>query len=305
MTAERAGGVLLHPSSLPGPHGSGDFGAAAYHFVDWLAVAGQRLWQILPLGPLGPGASPYMSPSAFGLNPLMVDLDDLVRRGWLAEGALRQAADEAGLSGGGDPRRIDFARVAAFRGTLLRAAARSFLAQPAADPEYAAFCEREREWLEEYAAFMAIVTLHPRGEDWPPALRRREPEALRDLCADHAGELEFWKFVQWVAARQWAAVRDYARGKGVRIIGDIPIFVAPDSVDVWAHPELFELDGDLRPGRVAGVPPDYFSDTGQRWGNPLYRWARHRASGFAWWIRRLRAALGQACLLYTSPSPRD
>ena len=299
--ADRKSGVLLHPTSLPGPHGSGDLGAAAYHFVDWLATGGQSLWQVLPLGEIGPGNSPYMSPSAFAGNLLLVDLGALYRDGWLN-------ADEITELQTADPHRIDFAAVSTFRIDRLRRAARRFFAAATvataaipsassavtAHDEFASFCTAEAHWLDDYALFMSLAEQH--GADWrrwPAELVRREPAALAAARVALGEALRFWQFGQWCFARQWAALHDYAKAHGVDIVGDMPIFVADHSVDVWAHPELFDLDAELRPRVVAGVPPDYFSATGQHWGNPLYRWSAHAAEHYAWWIARLRHTLRQ------------
>lgn len=289
----RQSGVLLHLTSLPGPHGSGDLGPAAYHFIDWLVAGGQTLWQVLPLGVIGPGNSPYMSPSAFAGNLLLVDLGALYRDGWLS-------AEEIAPLPTKDDHRIDFGSVIDFRMDRLRRASGRFFVlavrpeEKTVQDEFAAFCVDERAWLDDYALFMTLSDCH--GADWrhwPPALVRREPKALNDALSAHAAALRFWKFGQWCFARQWAALHDYARAQGVEIVGDMPIFVADNSVDVWAHPELFDLDDARRPRVVAGVPPDYFSATGQHWGNPLYRWSAHQAEGFAWWIARLRHTFRQ------------
>jgi 4-alpha-glucanotransferase len=310
LLATRASGVLLHPTSLPGPWGSGDLGAHARGFVDWLAAAGQSLWQVLPLCPVGAGRSPYMSPSAFALDPGLINPDDLVDRGWLTPTALEQTrvrvwggqerADPAGIDPARiDPVRIDPARMSVFRESTLGQACQGFFGCAAGSPviaEFDQFCEAHRHWLDDHALFLTACQLYP-GTDWtqwPAALARRDPAALAALASAHAEELRYHRFVQWVAHRQWADLRAYARVRGVRIIGDMPIFVAPHSADVWAHPELFDLDESLRPRVVAGVPPDYFSPTGQRWGNPLYRWPAHRAQGFEWWVSRMRALLAQA-----------
>lgn len=306
MHAARTSGILLHLTSLPGPHGSGDFGAAAYHFVDWLKSAGQGLWQLLPLNPAGPGHSPYMSPSAFAIDPQLIDLADLVQRGWLDADLLERQRHEMALS---DRYRIDFARVVPFRMQMLKSAAQRFLQLRRAgagseqaqtdrygDVGFMAFCDAQADWLDDYALFMAIAERWPQASwaDWPSPLARRIPEVLNRISQDWADDIEFWKFSQWIAHRQWQSVKRYANDNGVRIVGDVPIFIAPHSADVWAHPELFDLTPQLQPRVVAGVPPDYFSATGQLWGNPLYRWARHHEQGFAWWIARVRACLQQA-----------
>jgi 4-alpha-glucanotransferase len=287
MRLPRASGVLLHPTSLPGPHGSGDLGPAAHHFVDWLASAGQKLWQILPLGGVGPGHSPYMSTSAFAGNVLLVDLGDLQARGWLT------AADTAGAPTG-DPHAIDFAATVPWRmKRLVRAAARFFSAAGASAEDradYAAFCTQQASWLENHALFMALAEQQAWRDwsEWPRALALREPQALAEAAALHADHIAMRKFCQWRFFRQWGKLKRYANERGVRIVGDAPIFIAHQSAEAWARPELFELDAQGRPTVVAGVPPDAFSASGQRWGNPLYRWAAHEAEGYAWWIERMR-----------------
>jgi 4-alpha-glucanotransferase len=288
MRLPRASGVLLHPTSLPGPHGSGDLGREAYHFVDWLVTAGQRLWQVLPLTGIGPGNSPYMSSSAFAGNPLLVDLADLQREGWLDEADL---APVQGL----EERRVDFAAVVPFRMTRLARAASRFEERGSAAQraDFDRFCAEHATWLGDYALYMALSErAHPAGwRDWPawePALARREPAALAEARRHHAGRVAFWEFCQWRFFRQWSALRSYANGKGVRIVGDAPIFIAHSSAEVWANPLLFDLDDKGLPTVIAGVPPDYFSATGQRWGNPLYRWSEHAKDGYAWWVERVR-----------------
>ena len=287
MSFQRASGILLHPTSLPGPHGSGDLGISSRHFVDWLLAAGQRLWQILPLGGIGPGNSPYMSSSAFAGNVLLVDLQDLQDRGWL------DAADLQPPASGFSPHRLDFAAVVPWRMERLHRAAHCFASgtrTAAEHTEYTAFCARHARWLDDYALFMALADANGWSLwcDWDPALVRREPAALATARALHADAIGFWKFCQWCFFRQWGALRAYAAEHGIRIVGDAPIFVAYQSADVWARQELFELDAAGQPQVVAGVPPDYFSATGQRWGNPLYRWDAHRDEGFAWWTERVR-----------------
>ena len=294
MLTDRGSGILLHPTSLPGPSGSGDFGPDAYKFVDWLASAGQSYWQVLPLGEIGPGNSPYMSSSAFAGSLLLIDLAELARHGWL-EG--KDLATHPRF----EPGRVDFTLMPPFRIERLRRAAINFFTSPHDDMhrEYTAFCIAEREWLDDYALFMTIAERESWREwdYWPLELVRREPEALRQVQEMYVGEIGFWKFCQWCFARQWARLKQYANDHGVRIIGDVPIFVAYQSADVWAHQELFELDNNGRPLVVAGVPPDYFSETGQLWGNPLYRWEEHEKGGYAWWIARMRHALQQADLV--------
>ncbi len=285
MRFPRCSGVLLHPTSLPGPHGSGDFGPDAYHFVDWLVSAGQRLWQILPLGGIGPGNSPYMSTSAFAGNLLLIDLQELHQQGWLDADDL---LPEPGLSAS----HVDFARVVPFRMARLERAAARFAAEGTAAQREAfeTFCRGQASWLEDYALFMALCEAQDWKLwcDWPASLVRREPPALARAAVEHAARIGFWKFCQWAFFRQWLKLKAYANGKGVEIIGDAPIFIAHQSAEVWANQALFLLDDAGHPTVVAGVPPDFFSATGQRWGNPLYRWTEHARDNFAWWVERVR-----------------
>lgn len=287
MRFARASGVLLHPTSLPGPHGSGDLGASAYHFVDWLVTAGQRCWQVLPLGHPGEGSSPYMSDSAFAGNPLLVDLHELHARGWLAHDDL---VPDPGFEIG----RIRFERVVSWRRERLDRAARAFdaLASSEERAQFDAFRSQHAHWLEDYTLFKALED-EQSGKpwcDWPTGLARRESSALESARDRLARPMRHAAFMQWCFFRQWQALRRYANDRGISIIGDAPIFVAWQSADVWAQPALFELDAEGRPEAVAGVPPDYFSATGQRWGNPLYRWSAHAQHGFRWWIERVRSA---------------
>ena len=279
----RAGGVLLHPTSLPGPHGCGDIGGA-HHFVDWLAAAGQRLWQTLPLTEIGRGDSPYMSPSAFAGNRLMIDLAELARQGWLHPDELEPCASAS-------PRTIDYAAAMGYRMAHLARANERFLAtgSSAQHTAFEAFCEAESGWLDDYALFMAIDETQPGRywSDWEADLAGRDPGALADARRRLADRIALWKFCQWNFHRQWRELLEHAHDRGLRLFGDAPIFVAYHSADVWAHPELFELDEDGRQRVVAGVPPDYFSASGQLWGNPLYRWDRHREQGFRWWLDRI------------------
>jgi 4-alpha-glucanotransferase len=285
MRFPRASGVLLHPTSLPGPHGSGDFGVDARHFVDWLVAGGQTLWQILPLGGIGPGNSPYMSTSAFAGNVLLIDLAELQQQGWLDAADLAPAA-------GLDAERVNFAAVVPFRMERLARAAERFAAgaTPPQRQAYAEFVAAQRSWLDDYALFMALCEANDWRDwcDWAPALASRQPQALAAARAEHGARVHFWQFCQWAFFRQWLALKAYANEQGVQIVGDAPIFIAHQSAEVWAHQALFELGPDGRPTVVAGVPPDFFSETGQRWGNPLYRWGEHARDGYAWWVERVR-----------------
>jgi 4-alpha-glucanotransferase len=287
---ERASGILLHLTSLPGPNGIGDFGPAAYHVADWLHACGQRVWQWLPTTPIGPGDSPYQSVSAFAGSPLMVALEPLVEQGWL------QAPEPP--EGGFDARRVDFARVVPWRLLQLRAAAAGFEARATAAERQAfeTWCEREAGWLDDYALFMALETAHGGRAwwDWDPALARREPRALLAARAEHARELLFWCFVQWCFDTQCVRLKRYCNERGIAIMGDLPIFIAHHSADCWSRPDLYTLDEHFQPTVVAGVPPDELGPLGQRWGNPLYRWDRMAEEGYAWWTARVRRMLHQA-----------
>ena len=290
----RESGILMPVSSLPGPYGIGCFGAEAVKFVDFLAAAGQSIWQILPLSPTGYGDSPYQSCSAFAGNPYFIDLDLLARDGLL------KRKDYAFTSWGADAARVDYGLLYERRMPVLRKAYENFLkARPLAGydtpypDDWYRFQFLSADWLPDYCLYMAIKEENGMAgwQEWPRPLRQREPAALAKFRADHAREIEFWAFVQYEFDRQWRALHEYAAAKGITIMGDIPIYVAPDSADLWAGRELFETDAEGRPRRVAGCPPDYFAADGQLWGNPLYDWAYHKNTGYAWWIRRVRHAL--------------
>jgi 4-alpha-glucanotransferase len=289
LLAARASGVLLHPTCLPGPHGSGDLGPGARRFVDFLAAAAQTWWQMLPVGPPGYGESPYSAESAFAGNPLLVSLDDLASSGLLDANALSPVQPLPSD-------RVDHGPVAAHRTSHLRKAFQAFEARAAASGErdvFAAFCEENRAWLDELALFRALKKAHGgvQWTRWEEGLRKREPGALTAARRDLAGDVALEKFVQYVFDIQWRALRAYAAERGVALIGDLPIFVSHDSADVWQRPEAFFLGEDGEPTVISGCPPDYFSATGQRWGNPLYRWRRMKKGGYAWWVERLRLAL--------------
>ena len=275
----RSSGILLPVFSLPGPYGTGTLGKEARAFVDFLAQARQHYWQILPLVPPGGGNSPYMAASSFAGNPFFLDLDTLARDGLLT----REELDGARCP---DPDRVDYPWLHRTRPPLLRAAWQR--GREKYRDQLDAFCAREAGWLPDYALFMALRG-HFEGRElscWPAPVRRRDPAALAPLKQALAEEAAYQCFLQFLFYRQWTALKQYANDRGVSIIGDLPIYVSPDSAEVWAHPELFELDGEAQPAAVAGVPPDAFSATGQHWGNPLYDWQAHRAGGFAWWRQR-------------------
>jgi 4-alpha-glucanotransferase len=277
----RTCGILLPISSLPSPYGIGCFSGEAYEFVDQLARAGQTYWQILPLGPTGYGDSPYQSFSAFAGNPYFIDLDALA-----AEGLL-QPEEYQSLDFGQDPADVDYAKLYQRRYPLLRTVfSRADLQN---DDEYQRFCEEEADWLEDYSLYMAIKDHHgsTSWDQWEPELRQRDEAALSSCRKAYADEMQFYCFLQYKFRQQWARLKAYAGSKGIQIIGDIPIYVAFDSADSWAHPELFQFDENRRPVKVAGCPPDAFAADGQLWGNPLYDWEYHEKTGYAWWIRRM------------------
>jgi 4-alpha-glucanotransferase len=284
----RSSGILLHLTSLPGGEGIGDLGAAAREFAEFLAASGQKVWQVLPVNPTGYGDSPYQGLSAFAGNPLLISLQVLCERGLLDAGELRAAPDFPAD-------RVDFDAVIRYKLPLLRRAAGRFFASAgaAARTEYDAFCASRVHWLDDYARFMSLKQAHGGGAwtNWPPALRKRDPAAMARWGEQHQADIEVFQFWQFEFFRQWNALQTYCRNLGIRIMGDIPIYVAHDSVEVWAQPELFYLDDDGRATVVAGVPPDYFSASGQLWGNPIYRWDLMAVSEYAWWIERVRASL--------------
>ena len=279
----RSCGVLMHITSLPSPYGIGTFGEQAEKFIDWLIEAGQEYWQVLPIGPTGYGDSPYQSFSTFAGNPLLIDLDDLVRSGLLNQ----KICDEADY--GADPSFVDYEKVSRSKMALLKLAFTKF----EEDPGYLAFIKSEAFWLDDYALFMSLKEENNNFSwtEWQEGLRLRRPEALEAAAEKHEKEIGFWKFVQYIFYRQWDRLKSYANNNVIKIIGDIPIYVAPDSSDIWANTGLFEMDTEKRPKRVAGVPPDYFSATGQLWGNPLYDWDAMKADGYKWWIKRIEKAL--------------
>jgi len=283
MRFDRQGGVFLHLTSLPGPHGVGDLGTGARAFVDFLDRANQSLWQFCPLGPTSGvyGDSPYQSPSAFAGNPLLVDLRDLVDRGYLEEDEIEPPAEIS-------PHEVRYDRVREFKHDRLARAHERFEADaPAHERErFEAFHDRESAWLGDYALFMALqAEFDGAWTEWPEPIKTREPDAVERYHEELAGEVHYRGFVQWVFDEQWRDLASYAHERGVDLVGDLPIYVALDSADVWATPEVFELDGSYRPTAVAGVPPNA-GDDGQRWGNPVYDWETLQADGYGWWLDR-------------------
>ena len=294
----RASGVLLHPSSLPGPYGIGDMGMSAYTFVDWLQEAGQSLWQVLPLGPTGYGDSPYAAFSTFAGNPLLIGFDPLLASGYLSASDIVERPKVDDVS-------VDFGSIIPWKRSIVLLAADRFLDGASATDRgaYRDFKIEEAWWLDDYALFMDIketedARARKEGRSgamwanfWPAELALRSGSAMAEWKSTHERSIEKRKVEQFFFFSQWLKLKSYANDRGISIIGDLPIFVAADSVDVWANRELFQLDDSGAPIAVAGVPPDYFSATGQLWGNPLYDWNRHQNDNFAWWIRRMRGNL--------------
>ncbi|MGB6694340.1 MAG: 4-alpha-glucanotransferase [Terracidiphilus sp.] len=291
MKFERSSGVLLHVTSLPSYGGIGDLGPAAHEFIDFLARARQHIWQVLPLCPTGFGNSPYAGSSAFAGNPLLISLEFLSDWGWIDGESI---AGLAGRSGA-----VDFDEVEAQKLPLLHKAANNFLDRGLDDDsltsqweDFETFLRDEAAWLSDYALYAVLRREFKTGAwtEWPEPLRRRDPKALSEAAVQHERAVAIERVLQFAFAQQWGKLRDVAAESGIRILGDVAIFVNMDSADVWVHPEIFELDEELKPIRIAGVPPDYFSATGQRWGNPLYRWDVLVKRGFDWWIDRIRRA---------------
>jgi 4-alpha-glucanotransferase len=286
MPFERSSGLLLHISSLPSFGGIGDLGPAAYAFADFLAASKQRLWQVLPLGPTGYGNSPYAALSAFAGNPLLISLEFLADHNWLEHDRL---ATLPGRSGN-----IDHEAVFAKKLPLLEEAARNFLHNhsPEEWSAFEAYCRENATWLNDWGLYTVLRRKfdYASWNNWPSDVKHREPAALDRLRLEHGEELATAQALQFAFNQQWSALRAYCAARDIRFIGDIAIFVNYDSADVWTHPELFELNPDLSPIRVAGVPPDYFSATGQRWGNPLYKWNVLQKNNFSWWVDRIRRA---------------
>lgn len=287
MVSERLSGVLSHVTSLPSYGGIGDFGPAAYAFVDWLASAKQRVWQVLPLNPTGYGNSPYSAISAFAGSPLLLSLERLRDEGWL------EAHEVEGLAGAEG--NVDFGFVSEQKLPLIRLAARRFLsgAEDGARERYAGFLSANTGWLTDYARFVVLrrENDYKHWIDWPEGLATHDADVMSAWDEAHADELALVYAGQFLFQEQWTALRNYCMSRDVRVMGDMAIFVSYDSADVWANRELFELDEEGKPTAVSGVPPDYFSATGQRWGNPLYRWPYLEQHGFDWWVRRVKRQL--------------
>ncbi|MHA2089265.1 MAG: 4-alpha-glucanotransferase [Candidatus Kariarchaeaceae archaeon] len=283
----RSSGILLHPTSLPCKYGIGEFGSSIYSFIDLLAANKQKLWQILPLGPTGYGNSPYQCFSAFAGNPLLISIEELLKIGLLSK-------KDVAIDNPFPKNFVDFGRVIPYKnGILLKAFENFTQKENEFEKDYSSFKSKHKHWLDEFALFMSIKNGHNQVSwiDWPNKLRLREESSLNNWCEMYSSDIEFHKFVQFLFENQWTKVKSYATENGISIIGDIPIFVALDSADVWANPELYHIDESGNPIYVAGVPPDYFSETGQRWGNPIYRWNKMRDNGYKWWIQRIEHTL--------------
>ena len=296
MAFPRSSGILLHPTSFPSPFGIGDLGPEAYRFVDFLVDSGQQIWQILPLGPTGYGNSPYMCYSAMAGNPLLISLEKLIEEELLADWDVADVPDFPLDS-------VDFDRVRDYKMAKLRIAFNNFKTQakPKRQKLFEKFCDRAVYWLEDYTLFMALKTSAFQGEswnNWPADIAKRKPHAITKWKQELASEIEFHKFLQFEFFRQWLALKRYTNELNIQILGDIPIYVAHDSADVWAHPEIFSLDEKTgAPKMMAGVPPDYFSATGQLWGNPVYNWEQLEKDDFGWWLQRFHAILDMVDLI--------
>ncbi len=288
MKFERSSGVFLHPTSLPGNYGVGSIGEEAFEFIDFLASAEQELWQVCPLGPTGYGDSPYQCFSAFAGNPYLIDLNKLKERGLVEEKDLENEYDFSESS-------VDYGNVIDFKMAVLREAYQNFKlsASETEISDFIEFSQENKEWLNDYALFRAIKKSFDGKPwwEWPDEIKAKEDSEVAEYKKREAEEIEFRKFLQYIFYKQWGELKNYANQQGVKIIGDIPIFIAMDSADAWSNPEMFYFDGDLNPTKVAGVPPDFFSEDGQLWGNPLYDWDALKADGYQWWMDRIKAIL--------------
>jgi 4-alpha-glucanotransferase len=287
MNFERSAGILLHPSSLPGKYGIGDLGNDAYRFIDFLVEAGQSLWQVFPLGPTGYGDSPYQCFSAFAGNPLLVSPDKLKEEGLLSD-------DELNNPPKSDLKKVDFGNVIEYKKKLLRTAFNNYKNNSnGLDKDFNGFCEEHKEWLDDFSLFIACKDAHNGvvWSEWDKGLVHRDENVMKEWSEKLSDDILYHKFVQFVFFRQWKELKDYVNQKGIKIIGDMPIFIAYDSADLWANKELFTVDENGKLTSVAGVPPDYFSETGQLWGNPLYKWDEMEKDEFLWWRKRFSSLL--------------
>ncbi|HET9837021.1 MAG TPA: 4-alpha-glucanotransferase, partial [Candidatus Angelobacter sp.] len=292
MLSARSAGILLHPTSLPSRGGIGDLGPGAYAFADFLHRSRLGLWQVLPLSPPGLGNSPYSAISAFAGNPLLISLERLADHGWIGKDAIKKLPNATP--------RVEFDEVKAAKLPLLQRAAQSFLERGNGDrARFETFKREHAAWLEDFVLFDVMRQVHAGAtwSAWPRELARRDADGLHKFGVEYQRELEIERAIQFAFWEQWRALRGYCAQRGIQIVGDVAIFVNYDSADVWRNPELFYLDADLQPTVVAGVPPDAFSETGQRWGNPLYRWDALKATGYEWWVRRMGSALESCDIL--------
>lgn len=290
ILVDRASGILLHPTSLPGGYGVGDFGHSSFHWIDCLVASKQKLWQILPLGPTGYGNSPYQSLSSFAGNSLLISLEKLFQEGFLDQSDFSDKTEFQDAV-------VDYDKLLPAKDKLLEIACENFIEKLEGNAdlkkEFERFCEKQSYWLEDYAIFL-VLKKHHNGKawmEWESCYALREDEAMKIFSQDHDEEIMGQKVIQYFFEYQWLDVLNYARSSGISIIGDLPIFVAQDSADVWANRELFDLNSEGYPNFVAGVPPDYFSDTGQRWGNPLYNWEVHQNMNYDWWCKRIERSV--------------
>ena len=287
MNFDRAGGILLHPTSLPGRYGIGDIGPQAFRFVDWLASTGSKLWQVLPLGPTGYGDSPYQCFSAFAGNPYLISFDSLIEDGLLTEDDFETMPTFSAA-------RVEYGQLIPWKLYLLEKAFSHLASAPDEfREEFERFVTENASWLDDYALFMSLKEANGGGpwSEWDESIRKRETDSVEQARTKLALNIRRQSFYQFLFFRQWNKLKEYAHEKGITIIGDIPIFIAYDSADAWANPDLFFLDEKSLPTVVAGVPPDYFSATGQLWGNPLYKWSAHRETNYEWWIQRFHSVL--------------
>jgi 4-alpha-glucanotransferase len=286
MKFDRSSGILIHPSSFPGRFGIGDLGPEAFSFLDFLKEAGCKLWQILPLGPTGYGDSPYQSFSAFAGNPYLISPELLLQEKLLHSDDLIEETHFSNL-------RVEFAKIIPWKLNLLERAYINFIKVQTLHVEYGKFCIENEYWLEDYSLFMAIKESHEgcSWTDFPGLLPTRDLKNLDAARANYSHAIDRFKFYQFIFFKQWNSLKDYAHKLNIKIIGDLPLYVAHDSADVWANPDLFQLDANGHPTFVAGVPPDYFSSTGQLWGNPIYKWEKHKENGFIWWGERIKQIL--------------
>ncbi len=288
MPFDRRSGILLHPTSLPGHYGIGTLGQEAFNWIDFLSASGQRLWQVMPLGPTGYGDSPYQCFSAFAGNPYLINLEKLVGQGLLKPVDLAGAPEFSDLS-------VDYGPVISFKLQMLEKVFQHFSTSGSQEQRqrFEAFCKAKASWLEDYALFMSCKEAHGGNSwnHWAEDIRSRKPQAIKEWKEKLASSIQKQKVWQWIFFEQWQAVKNHANNKDIKIIGDIPIFIAYDSADAWANPDLFYFDDAGNPTVIAGVPPDYFSATGQRWGNPLYRWDEMKKTNYSWWIERIKGTL--------------